>query len=123
MQVAAATTAPPLDTEELLGRCLGKSELVQRVLGRFQRQLTEDLTRIAAAVAAADAAAVAKFAHRIKGAAANVSAHAVRQQAAVLEAAARAEAWDQIRAELDALTLERDEFDSAWQQLAWNSGT
>jgi HPt (histidine-containing phosphotransfer) domain-containing protein len=123
MLVATDTATSALDVNELLGRCLGKTELVQRVLTRFQKQLSDDLVRIGAAVAAGDSAVVASVAHRIKGAAANVSAHAVHLQAASLETAARAAEWEQIPAELDGLSTERDEFEIAWQQLGWRLGT
>ena len=122
MSVAAVSAWNALDTNELLARCLGKRELVERVLTRFQTQLTEDLVRLQAAAETGDGEMIAKTAHRIKGAAANVSAHGLRQCAAALEEAARAGAWDQVPTRLELLSAERDEFDGACQQFAWRAG-
>jgi HPt (histidine-containing phosphotransfer) domain-containing protein len=61
--------------------------------------LPEELSQIASAVTAGDSALVASLAHRLKGAAANLSAEPLREIAAELEALGRggdledAEAW------------------------------
>jgi len=116
----AVATSCPLNTEELLGRCLGKVELAQRVLDRFQKQLADDIPRLAHAVEKCEGAVIATVAHRIKGAAANVSAYGLRERAAALEDTARASDWDQIPIEVSLLASERDEFEAVWQQLAWS---
>jgi HPt (histidine-containing phosphotransfer) domain-containing protein len=118
MTVATELASSALDTEELLARCLGKWELAQRVLTRFRNQLLNDLTVLQQAVTAGDAVVIAKVAHRIKGAAANVSARDLRQRAAELEDVARASEWEQIPEGVQMLEAERVDFEVACQQLS-----
>ncbi|GIX04031.1 MAG: hypothetical protein KatS3mg113_1037 [Planctomycetaceae bacterium] len=75
--------------DELLARCLGRRDLAVRVLQQFRKQLMLDLPRIYAALAAEDYAYVGLAAHRIKGAAANVTACELQQLASQIEDAAR----------------------------------
>jgi HPt (histidine-containing phosphotransfer) domain-containing protein len=117
MPALIAPSTTPLDIPELLSRCLGKRELAHRVLGRFQRQLTEDVTRLHHAVAHGEAHVVAKIAHRIKGAAANVSAHELHERASTLEEAARLGLWDRIPSEVESLAAEREVFETALQEF------
>jgi HPt (histidine-containing phosphotransfer) domain-containing protein len=121
--MAVATESPTcvLDTDELLARCLGKWELAKRVLVRFRNQLSGDLMLLQDAVVEGDAGSIAKLAHRIKGAACNVSARALSEQAAALEDVARARDWDQIPAQVQRLAEERAEFEATWKQLPWNA--
>jgi HPt (histidine-containing phosphotransfer) domain-containing protein len=122
MPVVTEPSSRALDTEELLARCLGKWELAHRVLSRFRNQLLHDLSLLQQAVTAGDAGVIAKVAHRIKGAAANVSARDLRERAAELEDVARASAWDQIPEGVQMLAAERVEFEAAWRQLSASGG-
>ena len=117
MPLLAGSSIDVLDTQELLGRCLGKQELAQRVLARFRNQLSEDLTQLERALLDGDATLIARVAHRIKGAAANVSARCLHEQAAALECAARTDAWGDIPGAIDQLASECDEFFAVWEQL------
>jgi two-component system sensor histidine kinase/response regulator len=74
-----------LDIEALTRRCLGKLDLVQRVLTAFEQEAREMLREIQSGVAGADASRTAKAAHRLKGVAGNVSAGAVADLAHRLE--------------------------------------
>jgi HPt (histidine-containing phosphotransfer) domain-containing protein len=118
MSVATELSACVLDTDELLARCLGKWDLAQRVLTRFRNQVAGDLLLLQDAVVDGDAGLIAKLAHRIKGAAGNVSARALSDQAAALEDAARQRDWDQIPAHVQSLADERREFEATWQRLS-----
>jgi len=88
-----------VDFESLLKRCLGNRDLPKKLLAKFHARLPEELSQIASAVTAGDSALVASLAHRLKGAAANLSAEPLREVAAELEALGRggdledAEAW------------------------------
>jgi HPt (histidine-containing phosphotransfer) domain-containing protein len=117
--IEQATVA--IDVSELLGRCLGKRELAQRVLNRFQKQLTDDVVSLQHALDTGDQAVLATVAHRVKGAAANVAAHRLHERAATLEEAARAGDWDQLPLEVELLCADREEFNAAWQDLAWTT--
>ena len=87
---AAAGSADAIDYPALLRRCLGKSELAARVLGKLVEQAEQDAQEVARALQKGDAAAVADSAHRLKGAAANAAAAGLRQAAARLETLGRA---------------------------------
>jgi CheY-like chemotaxis protein len=78
-----------IDRPSLLKRCLGKEELADKLLAKLHARLGTDLNEIKAAVDAGDAEQLARSAHRLKGAAANLSAEALRAVAGDLEALGR----------------------------------
>lgn len=98
--------APPLDLERLLQQCMRRPELVLRVLERFAAQLIADRQAICAAVSAADVSAVARTAHRLKGAAGAVAADRLHAVAALLETHAEQARLQAVRQELDGLIAE-----------------
>jgi HPt (histidine-containing phosphotransfer) domain-containing protein len=111
---AVSDQAPSaLEPWELLGRCLGKPELAMRVLQKFERQLADDLAGLEQAMAAHDLATAGSLAHRIKGAAANVAAHGIYEQAGLLETVVRMQMDDQCECTWLALLAERDRFQAA----------
>jgi len=63
-----------IDLKSLEARCLGRLELVERVLGKFAAQLDADLAVMEEALRGQDADAVRAVAHRLKGMSANVEA-------------------------------------------------
>ena len=71
--------------DELLARCVGKPELVKRVVGAFVRQIEGDILQLAADLDVGDFPGVEKTAHRIKGAAANVAADRICADAELIE--------------------------------------
>jgi CheY-like chemotaxis protein/HPt (histidine-containing phosphotransfer) domain-containing protein len=77
--------AAVVDFESLLKRCLGNKELPKKLLTKFHARLPEELRQINEAVAARDSAQISAMAHRLKGAAANLSAEPMREAAAELE--------------------------------------
>jgi Amt family ammonium transporter len=82
--------SPVVDFESLLKRCLGNKDLPRKLLQKFHARLPQELTQIAAAVTAGDCAQVSALAHRLKGAAANLSAESLREAAGELESLGRA---------------------------------
>ena len=64
--------SPTLNTQELIARCMGNLEFAERLLDKFQGRLDADIVELEAAIDAEDADAIARVAHRIKGASANV---------------------------------------------------
>ncbi len=74
-----------IDTQTLMERCLGKLDLVESVLTTFQQQAGQMLDEIRQGVAAADASGTATAAHKLKGAAGNVSAVSVADIACRIE--------------------------------------
>ena len=106
-----------LELWELLNRCLGKPELAAKVLARFDKQLAEDVQRIDTALAEGQIELAREVAHRLKGAAANVAAHALREQAHALETAIQLGLTEQYAIVFRGLAAERDRFQSAAKQV------
>jgi histidine phosphotransfer protein HptB len=106
-----------LDVEDLLGRCLGNVEFAQRILGKFQERCDEDLEALEAAVCDGDGEAIARLAHRLKGASANASASGLRKHASEIEHAARHESLEEVPASLESLKHEWTRFSEAVSQL------
>ena len=69
---------------------MGKRPFMDRILEKFKDKVTRDIQDLLAHVGSADPQKIAFVAHGIKGAAASVSAEALRQAAFDLEQAARA---------------------------------
>jgi PAS domain S-box-containing protein len=80
-----STPGVPLDVPSLLRRCRGKTSLAQTLLGKFQEQIQGQLEDMRRILSQRDLVALAKVAHAVKGAAANLSAEPLRQTAAELE--------------------------------------
>jgi two-component system sensor histidine kinase/response regulator len=81
--------AAPLDCESLIDRFMGDWDFVQVILEKFHQQIGTDLEQLEQSLIEHNAERAALLAHRIKGAAANVSAVEVSRLAAELEAMGR----------------------------------
>ena len=84
------TCVPPIDRASLVERCMGDPTFAGLILGKFHARAGEMLAAVERAVAAADAAAIGRAAHALKGAAANLSAEGVRAAAQAIESAGHA---------------------------------
>jgi signal transduction histidine kinase/CheY-like chemotaxis protein len=78
-----------IDHPALLRRCLGKQELANKLLAKLHVRLGTEINEIKAAADAGDCEQLARCSHRLKGAAANLSAESLRAVAADLEAQGR----------------------------------
>ncbi len=87
---STASTHEVLNIDELLARCLGNISFATRILAKFQDRFEEDLVELDKALLAQDAEAVARIAHRIKGASANVAAAQLHESSAEIEQSGRA---------------------------------
>lgn len=63
-----------INWETLTARCIGRIDLVEKALARFQGSLSDDLIQLEAAAKAVNIDEVARIAHRIKGTSLTVSA-------------------------------------------------
>ncbi len=106
-----------LDAEDLLARCLGNVDFAERILGKFQERCHEDVEALEKAVLDGDSESVARFAHRLKGASANVSASGIQKSASQIESAARHESLDEVTEGLAGLKQEWVRFSEAVSQL------
>ncbi len=111
---SSAATAPgsrrPFNVAQILERCLGSRQLVDRVLSSFEQRFKAELEAIRAELVGGDVEALAKVAHRLKGACANAAAEELAEISSELEAAARAELFDQAR-------IICDEMPEAWSRF------
>lgn len=74
--------------DELLARCAGQASICKTVVAKFVEQMNGDLPQLVQAIESSDHEQVARLAHRIKGASANVAVEDLRSIAARLETAA-----------------------------------
>lgn len=105
-----STSADGIDVNELLARCMGNLQFAQRVVAKFHARLDDDLIELDKALAESNSGSVARLAHRIKGAAANVGAHGLFRQAATLEELALANEVADLANLLDGLRQEKSRF-------------
>lgn len=82
---AGTSEAAPLDLNDLLRRCLGKPEVMQRSIAKFQKGLPEEMRQIEQCLARGESKKLALLAHSLKGAAASLSAGSLQAAAAQLE--------------------------------------
>ncbi len=82
-------TEPPIELDAFLARCLGRVDLMERMLASFRAGVHSDCKQLQEAVAHRDLERVAQLAHKLKGASATVSAKPLSQIAAQFEDLAR----------------------------------
>ncbi len=98
--------AGPINTAELLRRCLGKADIAERALATFEKSAPSLLAQIRIAMEACRTEQSARQAHSLKGAAANISAERLRQAAEAIERWSKAGAEAAARSALPQLELE-----------------
>jgi HPt (histidine-containing phosphotransfer) domain-containing protein len=112
------TETSALDFPELLERCLGNLEFAERVLAKFQSRFDDDLTELEKALDVQDTEAVARVAHRLKGASATAAANGICHQAAEIETLARNKSVEEIPNHLHMLRKECSRFSDSVSSLA-----
>jgi HPt (histidine-containing phosphotransfer) domain-containing protein len=98
----------PIDAATLLDRCMGDAVFLQRVLEKFRSSSDAMLNTIAQAVHDGDKEKMGRGAHSLKGAAANLSAEAVRSIAGRLQDLAHGDDLSQAEQSLSELKQELD---------------
>ncbi|MCK7575939.1 MAG: response regulator [Chromatiales bacterium] len=105
----ALASIPGLDPEQGLKPLRGNLGLYLRLLGRFIDQHGADAAQLAADLARGDLAALERNAHQIKGSAATLGAHVLRDLAQTLEQSARThQSSERLQPLLELLTAELD---------------
>jgi signal transduction histidine kinase/DNA-binding response OmpR family regulator len=99
-----------VDYDALVERCMGNVPLAQRLVTKFREQVENDLEALRLAIAGGDKDQAAFHAHRMKGAAANLSAEGIRSAAAIIESKARSGDMSGAADTLDSLEAEIDHF-------------
>lgn len=87
-------TTPVFDRAELLDRLMADEELVAEILDSFLAETPAQVAAVVDAFQRGDAVATERLAHRVKGAAANLSAVRLQRVAGAIEAACRASQLD-----------------------------
>ena len=86
-----AIPAPPppsiefFECEDLIERLMGDEELARRIVDGFLADIPRQMAALAEAIGRSDPSAARLYAHSIKGAAANVGGHGMREVAGRLE--------------------------------------
>lgn len=94
-----------------MARCLGNLEVLERVVSIFQTEFTHDLDSLEALVDSPGAGEqIARVAHRMKGASANVAANKLNRCVAEIEQLARKEQVHELRLRLERLREEWGQF-------------
>lgn len=102
--------AAPLDFQQLLNRCLGNLPLAERLLCNFKQRFDIDLSRLQEGLQTNDSQLVARVAHQLKGAAANLAAGGLQRITAEIEVAARAD-------RLDGVDVLIEQLQGEWQRF------
>lgn len=106
----AASEPLPLQIEELTQRCMGSLALVERLLASFEQRFPVEVSELSRTLEQGDATRLARSAHQLKGAAANLSAPALRSTFERIEHAARAN-------ELAPIAGYLSELDAQWERF------
>lgn len=96
--------------QELVSRCLGNWELVDRILTKFLSRFEEDFAEMSRAIAVGDAQAIVRVAHRLKGSSATTAAIRIRDSATHIEDLASEGMLAEIPDRLQELRQEGDRF-------------
>lgn len=99
------------DLEELKTRCLGRMDLVERLLSRFQQSLDDDLEQLDQAIQAESTNDIGHLAHRMKGSSLTVGAHGISDAAHRLETSVATNQMEDIKAFVSELKRERSLLD------------
>jgi HPt (histidine-containing phosphotransfer) domain-containing protein len=103
--------ASVINVDDLMSRCMGNLEFVERILAIFQSRCDADLQELEEAVRDSDFIRVQRIAHRLKGACANAGASDLSIRASELWTAANKEFTDVVAARFA-------QFKQEWDQCA-----
>jgi two-component system, sensor histidine kinase and response regulator len=111
-----AASPPPLDCASLVDRFLGDWDFVQQILGKFDQQVDTDLEQLERSLLERNIQQTTLLAHRIKGAAANVSATEISRLAGDLERMGRESSLEGAEGRLQELKREKERLAQYIQQ-------
>ena len=86
----------PIDCEELLSRCMGRMELMERMLTSFRDNAESDVDALLDAIESGDKQELARIAHKLKGTSLTVSARSLADTADRLQEVAVRDAEDSL---------------------------
>ena len=103
---AGADEREVLDRDELLQRCLGNFEFVERILDRFSDDFETKLDGMRELSKTREVSQLHRLAHQMKGTAANIAAHRIQACLCDLERSIDEETWDLLDLLIDSLECE-----------------
>ncbi len=109
----------PLDFEVALERAMGDKDFLKMLLGGFVQELPDQIESLKVAVSGTDAVALTEQAHKLKGAAANLSAYGVSSAAKSLEEIGRSQNMDQANQILEVLLNESKRLTEYIERAEW----
>ena len=113
LPLPAGAGGTPVDAASLADVSGGDAEMEREILADFRAANRADMAQLRDALAGRDIAAVARTAHRVKGACRTIGAAALAEVCEHVEAAARRKDWQGVAAEQSALEREFERLD-AW---------
>ena len=110
---------PSLDFDKALERAMGDKDFLKMLLEGFIQELPDQIESIKMAIAATDAIMLTEVAHKIKGAAANLSACGISDTAKSLEEIGRSQKMDQADQVLNVMLKEGQRLTEYIAQIEW----
>ena len=119
VQPETSEETQPLDLEKALERAMGDKDFLKMLLGGFVQELPDQIESLKIAVAGTDAVALTEQAHKLKGAAANLSAYGVSSAAKSLEEIGRSQNLDEAKQILEMLLHESKRLTEYVERAEW----
>jgi PAS domain S-box-containing protein len=119
VQPETSEETQPLDLENALERAMGDKDFLKMLLGEFVQGLPDQIESLKVAVAGTDTVALAEQAHKLKGAAANLSAYGVSSAAKSLEEIGRSQNMDEANQVLEVLLNESKRLTEYIERVEW----
>ena len=119
VQPETSEETQPLDLEKALERAMGDKDFLKMLLGGFIQELPDQIESLKVAVAGTDKVALTEQAHKLKGAAANLSAYGVSSAAKSLEEIGRSQNMDKANQILEMLLHESKRLTEYIERAEW----
>ncbi len=109
----------PLDLEKALERAMGDKDFLKMLLGGFIQELPDQIESLKVAVAGTDTVALTEQAHKLKGAAANLSAYGISSAAKSLEEIGQSQNMEEANQILEVLLNETIRLTEFIERAEW----
>ena len=115
----AKKEAQSLDFDKALERAMGDKDFLKMLLDGFIEEMPSHIESIKSAIAITDTKMLTELAHKIKGAAANLSAYGISDTAKTLEEIGKSQKLDQADQMLSVLMKESKRLAAYVEQINW----
>lgn len=85
MQPVCEQNTSPINVDELLARCVGRVDLMEKTLVHFEQCMSPQLAQLEESAQQGDVEGIRTIVHRLRGAALTVGAHSLSNTAEQLE--------------------------------------